>query len=533
MARRKKKEGSLIPKEKLVQALVAEETLAQAMVPNWGQPYKVPENWCWVRQSVVCSLVDGKKMDGKDYPYWEVKALRGTKDTQYVSEGKFVNKGTKVILVDGENSGEVFDIPMDGYMGSTFKALQISTVVHWDYLRFFITTKQELYRNNKKGSAIPHLNKELFFNMPFPLAPYAEQQRIVDRIGILLAKLDAARMKTQAVLDSFETRKSSILHKAFSGELTAKWRAEHNIGMDSWETLTYSNLGDSKLGKMLDKAKNEGLPVPYLRNVNVRWFSFDLNDLSTMLASEEEISSLSVKQGDLFICEGGEPGRCAIWKEPDSNLIFQKALHRFRPNEKVISAFLCYNLYFMSLNGTLEKFFTGTTIKHLTGQSLAKIPVSLPSVSEQAEIVRILDSIFTREQQAKEAAEVVLEEIDLTKKAILFRAFRGELGTNDPTESSAVELIKQLLSENIAIKEPKIPRVRKKPEVAFVTKTIMQALVEKGKTTPEKLKAETDLQIDDFYDQLKFLIDNGQVVETRVDGEPYLEAKNADRQPNN
>lgn len=435
MARGKKKESTQTPEEKL----------AQALVPVEEQPYQVPGNWCWIRQSAICSLSDGEKCSGESFPYWEVKTLRGLKEIQYATEGKFVSKGTKVILVDGENSGEVFDIPDDGFMGSTFKSLSISASVNWDYLRYFIATQKELYRNNKKGSAIPHLNKDLFFNMPLPFAPFAEQQRIVDRIEYLFAKLDEAREKAQSVLDGFETRKAAILHKAFTGELTAKWRAEHRVGMDSWEHLTYSDIGSSKLGKMLDKAKNEGLPTPYLRNINIRWFTFDLNDVSTMLASEAEIEALSVKKGDLFICEGGEPGRCAIWKEPDSNLIFQKALHRFRPNKKVISEFLCYNLYFMSLSGALEEYFTGTTIKHLTGQSLSKLPVHLPYVSEQTEIVRILDSLFAKEQQAKEAAEAVLEKIDLLKKSILARAFRGELGTNDPTEESALELLKAIL----------------------------------------------------------------------------------------
>ena len=102
-------------------------------------------------------------------------------------------------------------------MGSTFKALSIENVDE-NYLQYFITTKKDLYRNNKKGSAIPHLNKDLFKNMPFPLPPtLAEQQRIVNRIETMFAKLDHAQEKAQNVVDSFETRKAAILHKAFTG----------------------------------------------------------------------------------------------------------------------------------------------------------------------------------------------------------------------------------------------------------------------------------------------------------------------------
>ena len=139
---------------------------------------------------------------------------------------------------------------------------------------------------------------------------------------------------------------------------------------------------------------------------------------------------------------------------PDSNMIFQKALHRFRPNDKIIGDFLCYYLYFLSVNGALEKYFTGSTIKHLTGQSLAKIIISVPTINEQKEIVDILDRMLLKEQQAKETAEAVIEQIDTMKKAILARAFRGELGTNDPDEENAVELLKKVLGGDAAAQAP-------------------------------------------------------------------------------
>ena len=181
----------------------------------------------------MCKLTDGEKRTGTEFPYLEVKYLRGKKEKDFVSTGKFIKAGTKVILVDGENSGEVFTVPEDGFMGSTFKALEISNV-NENYLQYFIHTKKDLYRNNKKGSAIPHLDKKLFFTMPFPLPPtLAEQQRIVNRIESMFAKLDEAKEKAQNVVDGFETRKAAILHKAFTGELTAKWRKENGVSDDS------------------------------------------------------------------------------------------------------------------------------------------------------------------------------------------------------------------------------------------------------------------------------------------------------------
>lgn len=282
---------------------------------------------------------------------------------------------------------------------------------------------------------MPHLGYRrhfpLFKKFMISLPPIDEQQRIVDCIESLFAKLDEARQKAEAVRDSVALRRAAILHKAFTGELTAKWREEQGISKEHWKKFCFRELGECKLGKMLDKQKNQGKLTPYLRNINVRWFEFDLSDTAEMLATDEEVAQLSVMPGDLFICEGGEPGRCAVWKDKECNLIFQKALHRFRPNNLTTSEFVCFYIKYLTIIGHLENFFTGTTIKHLTGQSLAKVSVILPTLPEQQEIVRILDDLLGREQRIREAADAVVAHIERMKKAILARAFRGELGRAD------------------------------------------------------------------------------------------------------
>ncbi len=309
-----------------------------------------------------------------------------------------------------------------------FKSFLPSPFYRPRFLYWYLKGNKPLLESYASGTTFLELSGTKAAQIEFPLPPLEEQERIVTRIESLFAKLDEAKEKAEAVLDTFENRKAAILHKAFTGELTAKWREESGIEKDSWKTLPFSALGSSKLGKMLDKQKNKGTLTPYLRNINVRWFSFDLSDTAEMLATPEEVKQLSVKQGDLFICEGGEPGRCAVWKDEERPLIFQKALHRFRPNELASSDFLCFFLNYYAISGKLDEFFTGTTIKHLTGQSLAKIQVYTPTLPEQQEITRLLDSLLEKEQQSKETAETVLEQIDLMKKAILAKAFRGELG---------------------------------------------------------------------------------------------------------
>lgn len=159
---------------------------------------------------------------------------------------------------------------------------------------------------------------------------------------------------------------------------------------EGWEWARLGSIAETNLGKMLDAKKNKGVPRPYLRNINVRWGSFDLSDLLEMRIQDEEVERYSVRKGDLIICEGGEPGRCAIWKDEDK-VFFQKALHRVRPH-LVLSEYLFIVINALSLSGFTERYFTGTTIKHLTGQSLKALLIPVPPIHEQQDIIKMVSN---------------------------------------------------------------------------------------------------------------------------------------------
>lgn len=140
--------------------------------------------------SDICSLVDGKKSQGIEYPNLDVKYLRGEREAKTVNSGKFVSANTLMILVDGENSGEVFRTPIDGYQGSTFKQLSINDNMNIKYVLQVINLHRKILRENKVGSAIPHLNKKLFKSIKVPIPPYKEQQRIIETINKYYVDLD-------------------------------------------------------------------------------------------------------------------------------------------------------------------------------------------------------------------------------------------------------------------------------------------------------------------------------------------------------
>ncbi|WP_369893601.1 restriction endonuclease subunit S [Bacteroides sp. AN502(2024)] len=156
-----------------------------------GHYTQLPDSWCVIPMQMICSLIDGEKQSGIERINLDVKYLRGERDAKMITYGKYTSANSLLILVDGENSGEVFRTPIEGYQGSTFKQLSINSNVNTDYILQVINLHRKTLRENKVGSAIPHLNKKLFKAIDVPLPPYNEQQRIVNAINIAFKHLDA------------------------------------------------------------------------------------------------------------------------------------------------------------------------------------------------------------------------------------------------------------------------------------------------------------------------------------------------------
>lgn len=179
----------------------------------------------------------------------------------------------------------------------------------------------------------------------------------------------------------------------------------------SWEKVRLGDVTDSCLGKMLDQAKNKGEYQPYLANVDVRWGSFDLDNLSEMRFEDDEQERYGLKYGDLVICEGGEPGRCAIWKDQIPNMKIQKALHRVRTHDCLDNRYLYYWFLLAGKTGALEQYFTGATIKHMPGQKLKSVIIDIPPIEVQRRIADILwvydDLIENNQKQIKLLEEAV------------------------------------------------------------------------------------------------------------------------------
>lgn len=460
-------------------SLTLEERLENALVPDWEQPYKVPSNWVWTRVNTICNLQNGEKKKNVFLPYLEAKYLRGKIEATIKDSGNFICKNSKVILVDGENSGEVFHINEDGYMGSTFKQLAIVNNLNNNLFDFFISMYKDDFRSSKTGSAIPHLNKDLFNNLPFPMPPITEQQRIVGRIESLFSKLNEAKEKAQMALDSFENRKAAVLHKAFTGELTKMWREENGeVENDYLENIQeYLDKLDKKdrlkMQEQIDKIEsceitgwlkcsvgaigvvtNGSTPsrkIDEYWNGKINWVSSGEVKNNIIRSTRETITQVGYDNSSVkllpkdtvliaMIGEGKTRGQSAIL---EIEATINQNIAAIVVNKSFVSPKFLWYCFQMNYTANREKG-SGSGPQALNCQRVRELDFVLPTLGEQIEIVRILDNIFEKEQQAKELVSII-EKIDLMKKTILARAFRGELDTNNPKDDSALKFLKEIL----------------------------------------------------------------------------------------
>lgn len=454
--------------------LTIEEKLQNALVPKEEQPYKIPNNWCWVRLGNITQIKGGKRIpkgtsllkENTGYKYIRVTDMKnGTvlnDDIHYISKdiynkisnytiskndiyitcaGTIGRVGIIPVEFDGANLTENADKIIIKHINKNLLVKVLSSYIVQKQIQEVITTGCQ-----------PKLAIKKIEQLKIPLPPINEQQRIVNRIESLFAKLDRAKELIENTLAQFEQNKMAILHKAFIGELTAKWRKENNIDLSSWENgilMDFCKINPKKINtkEFDDDMIVSFIPMPCVSDIWGKIIKKELRKLG------------EVKKGYTNFCEGDvlfakitpcmENGKSAIVDKLENDIGFGSTeFYVLRCDEnKLNNKYLHYFVRQKTFRDEAKGEMTGAVGQQRVPKTfLENYKMKVPTLEEQQEIVNILDKLLAKYNKIKNL-EQQLEKIELLKKAILAKAFRGELGTNNPDEESAENLLKEILAE--------------------------------------------------------------------------------------
>lgn len=453
--------------------LSIEERLEQALIPNWDEPYKLPSNWCWVRVGAIASIYTGNSINErvKEEKYagrTDGLVYLATKDIDFdstidyetnvcipLSDGfKVAPKYSTLLCIEGGSAGrKVGFITQDVCFVNKLCAFIPHGRINPKYLYYVI--QSDAFKKQfdaKKHGLIGGVSVKEVSSIFIPFAPVKIQTKIVEFIETVFNKLNEASGKAQEVADGFETRKAAILHKAFSGELTAKWRERNDIPEVTWQQVKLGYLlKEIKYGTS-EKSDYSFNGVPVLRIPNVGEMALLFDDVKRLQRKDCSPKEYLEENDILLIRSNGSKelvGKCALVRNLDRKYTYASFLIRLRTVEDVLAEYIVWYLNSEDARRQLfRKAKSSAGIHNINSKEIADIDIKIPSIEEQHEVVRILSNLIDKEQQVREAADAMIEQIDVMKKAILARAFRGELGTNDPAEESSIELLKAIVADD-------------------------------------------------------------------------------------
>lgn len=421
--------------------------------------YKIPDNWCWTKLGKITSIIGGGTPSSKINEYydngdiaWITPSDLSNYNNMYISKGKkmitklglmkssakLLPKGT-VCLSSRAPIGYVVIAKNELSTNQGFKSFLPSKVFKSEYLYWYLKSIKHILEAKASGTTFLELSAKKAGEVEIPLPPISEQQRIVNRIESLFTKLDRAKELIENTLAQFEQNKMAILHKAFTGQLTVKWRKENNIDLSSWKKCELKEVFKVVKDKYNPQTENQIVNYIGLENIETSKGIISKSNSSEVKSIKTKFKKDDVLYGKL---------RPYLNKHDVVNFdgICSTDILVFRFNDINTAKYI--NYYFnlpMFIQYAVENS-SGINLPRVSEKTISKYKISLPTIEEQQEIVNILDNLLAKYNKIKNL-EQQLEKIELLKKAILAKAFRGELGTNNPDEESAENLLKEILAE--------------------------------------------------------------------------------------
>ena len=386
-------------------------------------PWELPEGWCWTTIGDCLINRDGERIPISS----EIRIKQKNKVFDYYGAAGVIDKVddylfNERLLLIGEDGANLLSRAKDNaffaegkyWVNNHAHILDATRKPLLDYIALYINSiALDPYIT---GSAQPKLNQDNLNRIPVPLPPFMEQLRIIDSMAKSQVIIDIIAEKQKEIVNAISLAKSKILDLAIHGKLVPQdpsdepaiellkrinpgFRPSDNLHYEGelpsgWQLCHIQDIAAAELGKTLDKGKNQGEEKPYLCALNVKWESFDFSTIKTIKIEEKEKTRYRLLPGDLLVCEGGDVGRSAIWKE-SVEMYYQNALHRVRFKEGVSPDFYLYVLRYYKSSGVIDEICKGVTIKHFTGQVFNSIDLPVPPVAEQQRIVAKIKTLFS------------------------------------------------------------------------------------------------------------------------------------------
>lgn len=447
-------------KAKKKEALSLEEKLEQALVPANEQLYEVPENWCWTYlTSGFCECKDsfrkpinasGRAEREGDIPYYGATGQVGWID-DYLTDEQLVLVGEdgapfldtikdKAYMIEGKAWVNNHAHILKSYYG------EVGNKFILNYLNSFN------YKGYVNGTTRLKLTQASMNTIPVPMPPLAEQKRIVEQIENMFAKLDEAKEKAYEIVDKFESVERAIQYEAFTGKLTKNWRLTNSRNEDTWIEKTLQDVCCMKITDGTHKTpiycekEDGGIPFISAKDVTTKKICWDNIKYIVPELHDELYARLAPQMDDVLLAKNGTTGVAAIVEE-DKVFDLYVTLAVLRPDKSIINPRYLLNIVNSPVcKMQFDEHLTGIGVPNLHLRDIKDVKIQLPLLDEQEEIVRIVELLLEKEKKAFEIAKTTIDSIEMMKKTILAKAFRGELGTYNPDEESAVELLKSILA---------------------------------------------------------------------------------------
>lgn len=398
----------------------------------------LPKNWCECNLGSVCCLDNGVKQNNLHLPLLDAKYLRGKKEPEFRDTGVVLYENDYVILVDGENSGEIFTVKSTGIMGSTFKKLNISKLINVDYILCNIRCNQNLFRTNKKGAAIPHLDKQLFKNLIVNLPPIEEQGRIVEKIEELFSDIDNGIKDLKIAQAQIKQYRQSVLKSAFEGKL---------YKTSEWKEVKLEDVCQINPKTEIKDMKDDDI-VSFLPMTSVK-AECNYYTEENVLYSKVKKGYTKFKNGDVLfakITPCMENGKVCIVDNLIQDIGFGSTeFHILRCLNNIIPKYVYYVVIQQCFRKKAKKNMVGAVgQQRVPADFMKNFDILLPSLPEQQQIVAEIEKRFAVADEMEKAVNDSLLQAEKLKQSILKQAFAGKLVPQNPNDEPAAVLLERI-----------------------------------------------------------------------------------------